>query len=230
VRWAHYISLAMDRCGTNILNVVVADELPLICEGLAALCMGFAGCEVVGHGTNGEEAWRLIERLQPHIALLGVRLSRLATMEVIRRSRLLGYPTRFLLVAHQADRREVLDALRGGASGYILKSSPGRELEEALRQVSQGAVYISSQIDWQNGDTAMRGDTDNPLRNLSSREMQVFAMLVEGVRARDIAARLSLSPKTVDTYRASLMRKLAIHDVPGLVKLAIQHKVTAATA
>ncbi|MBL8178987.1 MAG: response regulator transcription factor [Bryobacterales bacterium] len=212
------------------LCVVVVDELPLICEGLAALCLGFPGCDVLGRGTTGEEAWHLVERLRPDVALLGAHLPRMGAMEVIRRSRLLGYPTRFVLVGDQGDRKEVLEALRGGASGYILKSSTGRELEECFRQVSQGAVFVGPMVNWQVADHGSRHDSENPLRALSAREMQVFALLVDGVRARDIAARLSLSPKTVDTYRASLMRKLAIHDVPGLVKLAIQHKVTAATA
>lgn len=213
----------------SAFTVIVADEMPLISEGLAALCVGFAGCEVLGHGTHGEDAWRMIERLRPDLALLGAQLPRLAAGEVIRRSRQLGLSTRFVLMAERADRREVLAALRGGASGFVLKTSSARELEESFRQVSQGAVFISSLIDWQ-PETASAQDPGNPLRNLSSRESQVFALLVDGVRAREIAARLSLSPKTVDTYRASLMRKLAIHDIPGLVKLAIRHKVTAASA
>ena len=220
----------MDATFPILLSVVVADELPLICEGLAALCLGFPGCEVLGHGTNGDEAWNLVERLQPNLALLGAHLPRVGALEVVRRSRLLGFRTKFVLVADHAHRKEVLDALRGGASGYILKSSTGRELEECFRQVSQGGVFVSSMVDWQVVENSTRHDAENPLRALSAREMQVFALLVDGVRARDIAMRLSLSPKTVDTYRASLMRKLAIHDVPGLVKLAIQQKVTAATA
>ncbi|MFN7932244.1 MAG: response regulator transcription factor [Bryobacteraceae bacterium] len=215
---------------TKSISVVVADELPLICEGLTALCVGFAGCEVLGHGTNGDCAWRLIERLQPDVALLGTRLPGIATADIIRRCRMLHYRTRFVLVADHADRKDVLEALRGGASGFVLKSSSARELEESFHQVSLGAVFVTSLIDWQAEETSRGTEPGNPLRTLSVREMQVFSLLVDGVRARDIALRLSLSPKTVDTYRASLMRKLAIHDVPSLVKLAIQHKVTAATA
>ncbi len=224
------MSLGMIAPFIHSFSVVVADEMPLICEGLAALCLGFAGCEVVGRGTDGEGAWRLIERHQPDVALLGTRLSGMATGDIIRRCRMLHYRTRFVLIADHADRRDVLEALRGGASGFVLKSSSARELEESFHQVSLGAVFVTSLIDWQAEDTSRGTEPGNPLRSLSAREMQVFSLLVDGVRARDIALRLSLSPKTVDTYRASLMRKLAIHDVPSLVKLAIQHKVTAATA
>ena len=224
------MSLGMIAPFTHAFSVVIADEMPLVTEGLAALCLGFTGCEVLGHGTDGEGAWRLIERLQPDVALLGMQLPRIATADVIRRSRMLHYRTRFVLIADHADRRDVLEALRGGASGFVLKSSSARELEESFHQVSQGAVFVTALIDWQAEESPRGHDSGNPLRALSAREMQVFSLLVDGVRARDIATRLSLSPKTVDTYRASLMRKLAIHDVPSLVKFAIQHKVTAATA
>ena len=204
--------------------------MPLISEGLAALCLGFPGCDVLGYCTIGDGARELVEHFHPDLALLGADLPGLPTGEIIRRSRVMGFRTRFVVVAEQASRKEVLDLLRGGASGFILKSSTGRELEDAFHQVLQGAVYITSKIDWQAGENETKTSLVNPLRALSSRELQVFALLVDGVRARDIAERLNLSPKTVDTYRASLMRKLAIHDVPGLVKLAIQHKVTAASA
>jgi DNA-binding NarL/FixJ family response regulator len=97
-------------------------------------------------------------------------------------------------------------------------------MAEALMQFSQGGIYVSPQIEVMTlfGDGASRMNHEDPLESLSSREFQVFSLLVEGVRAKEIAARLSLSPKTVDTYRSSLMRKLDIHDVAGLVKFAIR--------
>jgi DNA-binding NarL/FixJ family response regulator len=98
-------------------------------------------------------------------------------------------------------------------------------MAEALTQFSQGGIYVSPQIEVMSlfGDGPGRlNHHEDPLESLSSREFQVFSLLVEGIRAQDIAARLSLSPKTVDTYRSSLMRKLDIHDVAGLVKFAIR--------
>jgi DNA-binding NarL/FixJ family response regulator len=97
-------------------------------------------------------------------------------------------------------------------------------MAEALSQFTQGGIYVSPQIEVMSlfGDGPGRFQNDDPLESLSSREFQVFSLLVEGIRAKEIAARLSLSPKTVDTYRSSLMRKLDIHDVAGLVKFAIR--------
>lgn len=220
----------MNAPSSSSFTLVVADERPLICEGLAALCRGFTGCNVLGCCTHGDEAWSMVEHIQPDLALLGYELPRLPTAEIVRRSRSVGLRTRFVLLADRANRREALESLRGGASGFVLRSSTRIELEESFRKVGAGAIFVSQLIDWQHSEPVAVRDPVNPLRSLSARELQVFGLLVEGVRARDIAARLSLSPKTVDTYRASLMRKLAIHDIPGLVKLAILHKVTAAGA
>jgi DNA-binding NarL/FixJ family response regulator len=109
-----------------------------------------------------------------------------------------------------------------------LKNATRQQLDEALKNLLEGGIYVSPQIELASlvyeGQQHQR--TADPLDSLSSREYQVFSLLVEGVRAKEIAARLTLSPKTVDTYRASLMRKLEIHDVAGLVKFAMQRNLT----
>jgi two-component system invasion response regulator UvrY len=98
---------------------------------------------------------------------------------------------------------------------------------EAFEQVLEGSIYVSPQLELSKiFSTNQKGTPDDPLELLSAREYQVFSLLIEGVRAKEIAARLELSPKTIDTYRASLMRKLDIHDVAGLVKFAINRDLT----
>lgn len=207
-------------------STIVADDMPLMSESLAALCEGFPGCRVLGYCHDGEEALRMIEILQPDVALLDLRLPKTVTLDVVRCSRSLGFPTKMIVLANQADRKTVIEVLRNGANGFVLKNGTGRQLEEALRQVMQGAVYVSPSIDLQELVDRPERERNDPLRSLSSREFQVFTMLIEGVRAKDIASKLDLSPKTVDTYRANLMRKLDLHDVPSLVKFAIQRKLT----
>ncbi len=122
------------------------------------------------------------------------------------------------------DRKTVLEVFRTGACGFVLKTSSAEQMADALAQFTQGGIYVSPQIEVMSlfGENASRLSNEDPLESLSSREFQVFSLLVEGIRAKEIAARLSLSPKTVDTYRSSLMRKLDIHDVAGLVKFAIR--------
>jgi DNA-binding NarL/FixJ family response regulator len=120
-----------------------------------------------------------------------------------------------------------LESLRNGANGFLLKSSPAAQLLEALLQIMSGGIYVSPEMELEKIFIAHRkNDASDPLESLSSREYQVFSLLIDGIRAKEIAARLDLSPKTVDTYRASLMRKLDIYDLPGLVKFAIQRELT----
>jgi DNA-binding NarL/FixJ family response regulator len=122
----------------------------------------------------------------------------------------------------------VLETLRSGAAGYILKSGSVEQLREAFRQIERGTVYVSPLLEMGKIFSTRKGPADDPIDQLSAREYQVFTLLVDGTRAKEIAARLELSPKTVDTYRASLMRKLDIHDVAGLVKFAIQRELAPA--
>ncbi|MCC6364346.1 MAG: response regulator transcription factor [Bryobacterales bacterium] len=207
-----------------MVTAIVADELPLVCEGICALCEGI--CEVLGRCSDGDEAWSVVQRMNPDILLLDLNLPGLMPMEILRRTRQYGLATRVIVMAVRGDRKTVLDSLRAGASGYILKSGSARQIEDAFKQILRGGTYVTPLIELTKLFAPPPIERCDPIENLSSREQQVFSLLVEGIRAKEIAARLSLSPKTVDTYRASLMRKLDIHDVPGLVKFAIQHKMT----
>jgi len=204
-------------------EILIADELTLVREGLAALCNSISGFRVISQVGTAGAALAEIERLEPNIALLDLGLSDLAATEVIRRVRERGLRTRCAVFSVRKDRKTVLEVLRTGACGYLLKSSTSDQMAEALGQFTQGGIYVSPQIEVMSlfGENG-RNDAEDPLEMLSSREFQVFSLLVEGVRAKEIAARLNLSPKTVDTYRSSLMRKLDIHDVAGLVKFAIK--------
>jgi len=210
----------------RLFTAIVADGLPLISEGLAALCEGIPGCTVLGQCSDGDEAWEMIRRMEPDVALLDLHLAHLMTVEILRRAADSALPSRIVVLGTRPDRKAVMDVLRAGASGFVLKSCTARQLEDAFQQVLSGSICVSPAIELQRVVEEPAAGNDGPLESLSTREHQVFSLLVEGIRAKEIASRLALSPKTVDTYRASLMRKLAIHDVPGLVKYAIQHKVT----
>jgi DNA-binding NarL/FixJ family response regulator len=210
---------------SKAVTLVVGEEWPLIREALVALCQQL-GCEVVGRCGDGNSAWQAIQQFRPDIALLDYGLPELVTLEVVRRLREQSFPTRVLILSVRRDRRTVLEALRSGAAGYVLKSGPSQDLSHAIHKISTGGIYVSPSLDigkLTNGAQPLSGD---PVESLSSREYQVFTLLVDGIRAKEIASRLDVSPKTVDTYRASLMRKLDIHDVAGLVKFAIQRELT----
>ena len=204
-------------------SILLADDLTLVREGLVAICQAQPQYKVVGQCSEGSVALRLIETHRPDIAVLDLHLADLFTLEIVRKVREANLPTRIVVLSTRKDRKTVVEALRSGVNAFLLKSSPSTQLLEAFDQILDGGIYVSPSIELDKifgpGQKAAPKDS---LDTLSSREHQVFSLLIEGIRAKEIAARLELSPKTVDTYRASLMRKLDIHDVAGLVKYAIQ--------
>jgi DNA-binding NarL/FixJ family response regulator len=125
------------------------------------------------------------------------------------------------------DEGTVLEALQAGADGYLLKDGPARHLVDAMSFVRDGGVYVSPLLRGAGLFTRQdKNPAEDSVRFLSAREMEVFSHLVNGLRPKDIAELLEISPKTVDTYRASLMRKLNVHDLVGLVKFAIERNLT----
>ncbi|HLH41346.1 MAG TPA: response regulator transcription factor [Bryobacteraceae bacterium] len=210
-------------------SILLADDLTLIREGLAALCLTHPNLRVVGQCSEGVSALKQIEANRPDVAVLDLNLPDLHTLELVRRVREANLPTRIVVLSTKQDRKTVVEALRCGVNGFLLKSAPWTQLMEAFDQVLDGGIYISPEIDLNKilGASAS-GEKEDPLECLSAREHQVFSLLIEGLRNKEIASRLELSPKTVDTYRASLMRKLDIHDLAGLVKFAIRWDLTSA--
>lgn len=204
-------------------SIVLADDLTLVREGLAALCHSQPHFLVVGQCAEGAQALRIIEAERPDIAVLDLGLTDLFALEIVRRVREQKLPTRIAVLSMRKDRKTVVEALRAGVNAFLLKTGPSHHLLEAFDQILSGGIYVSPMLELDKiFNSNQKAGPDDPLESLSAREYQVFSLLVEGVRAKEIAARLELSPKTVDTYRASLMRKLDIHDVAGLVKFAIQ--------
>ena len=201
--------------------------MTLVREGLAALCEAQPHLHVIGQCSEGAVALRLIQEQRPDIAILDLNLRDLYTLEVVRRVRLAGLASKLVVLSTRRDRKTVVEALRSGVSAFLLKSAPSNELLEAFAQILEGGIYVSPELELNKiFCSGKKPSNDDPLQSLSTREYQVFLLLCDGVRAKEIAARLSLSPKTVDTYRASLMRKLDIHDVAGLVKFAIERDLT----
>ncbi|MEP7353771.1 MAG: response regulator transcription factor [Acidobacteriota bacterium] len=208
-------------------SILLADDLTLVREGLAALCNAQLHYKVAGQFSEGALALKAIEANPPDLAVLDLNLTDLFTLEIVRRIREANLKTRVIVLSTRKDRKTVVEALRCGVSGFLLKSAPTSQLLEAFEQVLDGGIYVSPQLELNKiFSSNAKPEPDDPIDTLSAREYQVFSLLVDGVRAKEIAARLELSPKTVDTYRASLMRKLDIHDVAGLVKFAIHRDLT----
>jgi len=210
-------------------SIMLAHPLTLVREGLAALCQQQTQYRVVDQCSDGSTALRLIDSNRPDIAVLDLNLPDLFTLEIVRRVRLAQVKTRIVVLSSRKDRKTVVEALRSGVNAFLLKSGPANQFMEAFEEILDGGIYISPLVDLENVFSPRQTVApEDPLAALSSREYQVFSLLVEGTRPKEIGARLGLNPKTIDTYRVNLMRKLDIHDVAGLVKFAIQRDLISA--
>ena len=211
-------------------TVVLVDDHAIVREGIAALCSA-NGMRILGQCSEGIAAVEMIAALQPDFAILDLNMPGISGIEVIRRLRASHCPAKLLILSISREETTVIDALRAGADAYLLKDGPSRHLLDAIGFVRDGGVYVSPLLRGVGLFTkAVSTPVEDPLASLSPRETEVFSYLVNGLRAKDIAELLDISPKTVDTYRASLMRKLNVHDLVGLVKFAIERNLTSTSA
>lgn len=212
------------------ITAVLADDHAIVREGLAALCAAH-GLRILGQASDGVAAVDLIAELKPDFAIIDLQMPGLSGVDVIRKLRTSGYTGKLMVLSISREEITVMEALRAGADAYLLKDGPSRHLLDAITFVRDGGVYVSPLLRGAGLFTRPEKDrADDPLATLSPREFEVFSYLVNGLRAKDIADLLEISPKTVDTYRASLMRKLNVHDLVGLVKLAIEKNLTSTSA
>ena len=212
------------------ITVVLADDHAIVREGIAALCSS-NGMRILGECSDGAAAVEMVTSLQPDFAILDLHMPGMTGVEVIRKLRAAGSKAKLLILSIGREESTVVEALRAGADAYLLKDGPSRHLLDAISFVKDGGVYVSPLLRgaglFTKGEKAVSND---PLAALSPREMEVFSYLVNGLRAKDIADLLEISPKTVDTYRAGLMRKLNVRDLVGLVKFAIERNLTSTSA
>ncbi|HUA64092.1 MAG TPA: response regulator transcription factor [Verrucomicrobiae bacterium] len=208
------------------VTVVLADDQTIVREGFAALFRE-RGIQILGQASDGAQALEMIQNLKPDFAILDLQMPGMSGAEVIRRLRASAFPGKLVILSFSQEESTVMEALRAGADGYVLKDGPFRHLLDAINFIREGGIYVSPLLHGAGifGQTPGRLQPD-PVASLSPREMEVFQYLVNGLRAKDIAELLDISPKTVDTYRASLMRKLNVRDLVGLVKFAIERNLT----
>jgi DNA-binding NarL/FixJ family response regulator len=207
-------------------TVVLADDHQIVREGFAALCEAH-GMRVLGQCSDGPSALDMILAMRPDFAILDLHMPGMTGVEVTRRLRSRGCTAKLLILSISRDEKTLIEALRAGADGYLLKDGPLRHLLDAINYVKDGGQYVSPLLGGAGLFTKSQTNLpEDPLASLSRRELEVFSYLVKGMRAKDIAELLQISPKTVDTYRGTLMRKLNVHDIVGLVKFAIERNLT----
>lgn len=204
-------------------QLYLVDDHQIMREGLRAL-LATAGHAVVGESADPTEALADVVRLCPEVLLLDLKLGGRSGFELLAELQRRHLATHCVVLTMSAEPRQVAEALRLGALGYVLKGSAGADLMRAIDAAAQGKRYLGADV----ADLALQVLSQpeaDPMSVLSPRERQIIVMVARGQSSAQIGERLHLSPKTVATYRSRLMGKLGVHDVPGLVRLAIRTRL-----
>jgi two-component system response regulator NreC len=202
-------------------RVLLADDHQMLREGLAAL-LSKDHFDVVGQATDGLEAVELAQQYQPDVAVLDLSMPRMNGVDASREISKVSPATKTVLLTMYTEDRYVLEALRAGIKGYVMKTHSAEDLGQAIEQVSQGGVYLSPGL----SDLVVQAyfnKTQSPEDVLTARERQVVQLIAEGNSNKHIAAILGLSVKTVESHRMRIMQKLDIHDSVRLVHYAVRH-------
>jgi DNA-binding NarL/FixJ family response regulator len=209
------------------IRVFLANSRVILLDSLQVLLEIQQDIRIVGKATDGHDAVRKIQKLRPDVAILDVELAGLNGIEASLKIAGLSPSTAIVMLATTASPEFIFRALRAGARGYLSREASGSELVDAVRTIREGKRYLSPKITATLiGDYISEHRSPSPLESLTSRERNILQLVVEGSSSAQVADILSFSPKTVDTYRSRIKQKLGIHDLPALVKFAIQHGIT----
>ena len=212
------------------ITIVLVDSHDIVCQGLKALLEMKSGFSVIGEADNGLDAADLVEKLQPDVLLLELMLPGLSGLDVTRQVRQRSPNTKVLMLSTQTHGAYVQEALRNGAAGFALKSSSVTELLQAVQDVASGRHYLSpllsqQAIEFYGKEASAEDAAADPYRSLTDREREIFHLAAEGYKNAELADRLSISPRTVETHRANLMRKLGLRTQTDLVRYAIRRGI-----
>jgi DNA-binding NarL/FixJ family response regulator len=209
-------------------TIVLADDHPVVRRGLRALLEAVPDFRVTGETGDGLEVVRLVEELRPQVLVLDLMMPGVGGLEVARQVNLRFPTTKVVILSMHANEAYVLEALRNGASAYVLKDAGGGELLQAVRSVVAGSRYLSAPLSERAiADYVEKAKSAplDPVGELTTREREVLGLAAEGQSTGDIAARLGISPRTAETHRANLMRKLGLHSQTDLVRFAIRQGI-----
>lgn len=205
-------------------KIIIADDHIVLREGLRSLLNAIDGWNVVAEASDGFEVLPLVERHEPDVIVLDLSMPNLGGIETIMRLRKMSHGPAILVLSAREDETSVNEAMEAGAQGYVPKSSTSEELQFAIRSVLKGQTYLSPSICrgvLERQDKGGNGKL-SPLAGLTSREREVMKLLSEGHPNREVARVLHVSPRTIDSHRANIMRKLGITSNAELVQLAIK--------
>ncbi len=205
-------------------RIFLVDDHTLVREGLRGV-LELAGHQVVGEAASPAQALDGLRSADAEIVLLDVQLGGHSGIDLLRELRQRGLRVRCLMLTMSVQRRHVVESMRGGAAGYLLKGAGVSTLLQAVAQVATGRTYLDPEVAQLAVEGLSAPPGDDPVDALSPRERQIVEGVVRGRSSAAIAEQLHLSPKTVETYRSRVMAKLGIADVPALVRWAIRNRL-----
>ncbi len=210
------------------IRILLADDHTVFAEGLRALLQQHPDFEVIGVASDGREAIRLAVREKPDVAVIDISMSGMNGMEATRRLRKQQPGVRVIGLSMHRESSYVLAMLEAGASGYLLKECGSEELARAIRAAAKGQTFLSPAVTSQVLE-ALRdgGRASAPIQSLTSRERGILQLIAEGNTSQQIAEYLSISVKTVSSHREHLMRKLDVHSIADLTRLAVREGLVA---
>ena len=213
----------------QLIRVALADDHILVRAGIHSLLQDLEGIEVIGEAEDGPSVLELVERYLPDIVLLDIGMPRMTGLEILPHLLRMHSGIGLIMLSMHREAEYVFEALRSGASGYLLKDSTVGELETAVRTVARGERYLSPAISRTVVDIYARSGT-MPVAEyeaLTPRQREILNLVAAGQTSKEIAQQLGLSYRTVEVHRMHLMRRLKVHDVAGLVKFAVTMGVAA---
>ena len=205
-------------------SVVLVDDHRLLRDGLRAVIEASGEFEVVAEGADGREAIDLAAKHQPDIVVLDIWMPNLSGIEAVSGIRRKSPGTRVVMMSQHDTGSYVQSALREGACGYVLKTAASDELLAALRAAMENKCFLSPEVAQTvvESFTQPTRDVESPLDGLTGREREILQLIAEGLSSKEVATRLSISVRTVESHRSAVMGKLGVHKVAGLVRFAIR--------
>lgn len=209
-------------------TIVLADDHPIVRQGLRSLLQADPELVVVGEAADGRQAVELVERLQPILLVVDLKMPGLDGLAVTREVHRRSPSTRVLVLSIHANEAYVTQALSAGAAGYVTKEADIGNLAQAVREVAKGGHYLSPPVSGLVIEAYLKKRQDgslDPYDTLTEREREVLRMAAESVSIADIASRLSISPRTVENHRANLMRKLGLKTQTDLLRYCLRRGI-----
>lgn len=211
------------------VRIVLADDHTVVREGFRALLRGEKSFEIVGEAENGQDAVRMVKKMEPDVVVLDIAMPILNGVQATHQIQKFNSKIKILILSMYRDEEYVREVFHAGAAGYILKQTSGSELIRAIREVKRGNAYLSPTIakhlvtDYH--EIMKVGRAGRKQTGLTPRELEVLQLIAEGNSNKKIAAQLFISIKTVETHRQKIMDVLKIHDVAGLTRYAISKRI-----